>query len=161
MQVHYLIVLFLAAGVLSGCVSKPAFDMSDVDKSLNPAAVISELEVSVGKRVLWGGTILDVNNMKDSTRIEVLSYPLDSNHRPELEKKPLGRFMIRQEGFLEPKSYAPGRLITVVGNVGKAISGKVGDSEYNYPLIQAQQLHLWSNRGQTRTNFQFGIGIQL
>jgi outer membrane lipoprotein len=159
--VQYFIVIFLLGGLLSGCASKPVFDTSDVDETLNPAAVINEQERSLNKRVLWGGTILDMQNMKDSTRIEVLSYPLGSNHRPNLEKKPLGRFLIRQEGFLEPETYVQGRQITVVGKVGKAVNGQVGESDYSFPLIHAQQLQLWSKEDKVRTNFQFGIGIRL
>lgn len=158
---QYFIVFLLLGGLLSGCASTPEFDTSGVDRSLDPATVIQQQELSLNKQVLWGGTILVVENMKDSTQIEVLSYPLGSNYRPDLEKKPLGRFLIREEGFLEPETYVQGRQITVVGKVGKAVNGKVGESEYRFPLIHAQQLQLWSSEDKVRTNFQFGIGIRL
>lgn len=158
---RYLIVCLMIAGLFSGCASKPVFDTSDVDISIIPSTVIGEPQLSMDKRVIWGGTILDIQNLKDSTRIEVLSYPLSSSYRPQLHEKPLGRFIIRHSGYLEPKSFAQGRIISVVGKVGKTVSGKVGDSDYSYPLVNAQQLQLWSAQERTRTNFQFGIGIRL
>ncbi|MDH3343105.1 MAG: Slp family lipoprotein, partial [Gammaproteobacteria bacterium] len=71
-------------------------------------------------------------------------------------------FIIKQEGYLEPSNYAQGRLITVIGSIGKNQSGKVGESSYTYPVINAQQLHLWSlYDDQSNTSFHFGIGIRL
>lgn len=148
-------------GLLASCASTPVFDTSDVDRTLNPKVVIAEPELSLDKLVLWGGTILDTQNLKDFTQIEVLSYPLDSSDRPRLDQKPLGRFIIRNSGYLEPEHFSQGRRLSVLGKVGEKMSGKVGNSDYIYPLIHAQQLQLWSPRGQTRSNFQFGFGIHL
>ncbi len=153
--------LFLIS-LLAGCASTPDFDTSAVVKSLTPQSVIAEPADSRGKTALWGGTILDTRNLKDSTRIEVLAYPLDSSQRPILSNKPLGRFIIRQQGYLEPATFNQGRLVSVIGSVGESQGGNVGDSPYTYPVLNAQQLHLWSpESGQSRTRFSFGIGIQL
>lgn len=159
MRIFFLSLFFI--GLFASCASTPEFDTSNVDRTLSPANVIDEPELSLDKVVLWGGTILDTQNLKDSTQIEMLSYPLDSSSKPRLDKKPQGRFIIRQQGYLEPEAFSQGRLLSVMGKVGDKMSGKVGDSDYIYPLIHAQQLRLWSSRGQGRTNFQFGIGIHL
>ena len=148
--------------LLLGCASTPDFDTTAVDKSLTPQSVIAEPSISLGKIALWGGTILDTRNLKESTQIEVLAYPLDSFHRPMQEERPLGRFIIQHQGFLEPTTYAQGRLLSVLGSVSGSYSGKIGESSYTYPVISTQQLHLWSQgdlRGET--TFHFGIGIQL
>ena len=157
-----LLSLLLLTSLLTACASTPAFDTSTVVKSLTPRSVIAEPAGSQGKTALWGGTILDTQNLKDSTRIEVLAYPLDSSQRPLLSGKPLGRFIIQQQGYLEPASYSQGRLVSVIGSVGESQRGKVGESAYTYPVINAEQLHLWSpESGRSRTGFRFGIGIQL
>ena len=157
-----ILLLALLVSLLSGCASTPVFDTSTVVKSLTPQSVIAEPADSRGKTALWGGTILDTRNLKDSTRLEVLAYPLDSSQRPLLGSKPLGRFIIHQQGYLEPATYSQGRLISVVGSVGESQSGNVGESAYTYPVINAGQLHLWPPASnQTRTGFSVGIGIRL
>lgn len=148
---------------LMSCASTPDFDTTQVNRSLTPQSVIAEPESSRDKIALWGGTILDTRNMKDMTQIEVLAYPLSSSHRPLLESKPLGRFLIQHKGYLEATSYAQGRQLTVLGSVSGSQSGKVGDSTYNYPVISSTQLHLWSQSDEprNRTSFHFGVGVGL
>lgn len=162
MRKPFMFSLILLAGLLAGCASSPDFDTAQVDKSLTPRSVVAEPELSRGKIALWGGTILDTQNQKDMTRLEVLAYPLNSYQRPLLESQPLGRFIISYKGYLEPTSFAQGRLVTVIGSVGDSQSGKVGDSSYTYPVIDAQQVHLWSqDDSSTRTSFHLGIGVRL
>jgi outer membrane lipoprotein len=156
MKYFSLFVLFL----LTACANTPEFDTTEVDPTLTPNSVISEPEVTKGKIALWGGTILDTRNLKEDTQIEILAYPLDSRHRPLLESKPLGRFIIKHVGYLEASSYAQGRQLTVVGVVSGSHSGKVGETTYEFPLIRDQQLHLWSKSSdRTRTNIHFGVGV--
>jgi outer membrane lipoprotein len=146
-------------GLLLGCASTPDFDTAQVDSALTPQAVIAEPELNRGKIVLWGGTILDTRNLKEVTQVEILAYPLSSSHRPLLDKKPLGRFIMQQQGYLEPTSYAQGRLLTVMGKVTETQSGKVGDSTYTYPVITATQLYLWNQADDNDTSIHFGLGI--
>ena len=152
----------LLISLLTGCVSTPDFDISQVDRALTPQSVISEPDLSLGKIALWGGTILNTHNLENSTQIEVLAYPLNSSHKPMQESQALGRFIIMQKGYLEPTNYAQGRLLTVLGSISKSQSGKVGESSYTYPVINAQQHHLWSlYDDQSNTSFHFGVGFRL
>lgn len=155
--------LFLITSVvLTACASTPEFDTSRVDRSLTPQSVIAEQNISHNKIALWGGTILDTQNLKDSTQIEVLAYPLNNFEKPLLDKQPLGRFIIMHQGYLEPATYSQGRLVTVQGKIVEIQSGKVGESSYNYPVISSQQLHLWSKETRrNRTSFHIGVGIGL
>ena len=155
--IHALILI-----LLTGCASTPKFDTKNVDQSLTPQSVNAEPAIAKGKTALWGGTILYTQNLKDYTQIEVLAYPLSSYHQPQVQDKPLGRFIIRHQGFLEPATYAQGKLITVMGIIGDSKKGKVGDSTYIYPVLNSQQLHLWSpTNADPETSFHFGIGIRL
>lgn len=150
------LILFL----LAACAGTPVFDTSQVDNELTPQSVIAYPESSQGKLVLWGGTILEIQNLKDSTQIEILAHPLNSSQRPRQNKKPLGRFIVIQPGFLEPAIYAQGHLLTVLGKVGDSEQGKVGESNYTYAVITAEKLKLWSPRDESgQTRFHFGIGI--
>lgn len=144
------------------CANTPAFDTTQVDQSLTPQSVIAEPIVNHGKIVLWGGIILDTRNLKDTTQIEVLAYPLNASHQPLQESKPLGRFVVQHQGYLEPTIYAQGQLLTILGRVSDSQKGKVGESAYTYPVINDEQMHLWSqNDLRNRTTFHFGIGIAL
>lgn len=160
MKTLRLTVPLLGLLLLSACADLPKFDTSQVDKSLLPTHVSSDLPTTRGKTVMWGGTILSSKNLKDATRLEVLAYPLDEDGWPQREQKPLGRFMLTQKGYLETADYAQGRVITVIGIVTGTQQGKIGDTAYTYPLIQAQQLHLW-RKGDRKSNtgVHFGIGV--
>ena len=160
-MINKLVSLILLSLLLS-CASTPDFDTTRVDQSLTPQSVVAEPDLSRGKIMLWGGTILETRNLKDSTQIEVLAYPLNTSHRPLLESKPLGRFIIQHQGYLEPTTYAQGRVLTVLGKVSGSQSGSVGESTYNYAVIKSKQLHLWSlDSGRNRSSFHFGVGIGL
>lgn len=148
--------------LLASCANTPDFDTTQVDESLTPQSVVAEPGHSLGKTALWGGTILNTQNLKDSTHIEVLAYPLNTYKRPLLDSKPLGRFIIHHPGYVEPATYAPGRELSVLGKVGESQSGNVGDSTYTYAVIKSERLHLWSkDGGRNRTSFHFGVGIGL
>lgn len=148
--------------LLAACATYPEFDTRQADLSLTPININNKQTFPAGKKIIWGGVILETRNLKESTRIEVLAYPLDQHYMPQQDQTPLGRFMISQPGYLEATSYSQGRLVTVVGKLDKQITGKIGETEYNYPLIFAEKLHLWSKDGNgISTRFHFGIGIGL
>lgn len=154
-------ILLILVTLLSACASQPKFNLEKVDKSLIPDTVLKKPDV-LGTRVLWGGMILTTRNLKESTQLEILAYPLDGNHFPQKDKEPMGRFIISVPGYLEPTLYTQGKLVTTTGKVLRIEKGKVGESEYSYPYIQSDQLHLWSNDSRrVRTSVHFGIGIGL
>jgi outer membrane lipoprotein len=146
--------------LLSACASGPTFNTGGVDRSLTPRGVAAEPQLATRKSVLWGGTILTTSNLKDRTRIEVLAYPLDTDKRPQRDSDPLGRFILERAGFLEPASYAEGRQVTAIGRVTGIRAGRVDETDYTYPVIDARQLYLWPrDRGYSGSNVHFGIGV--
>ena len=145
--------------LLSACASVPNFNTYGVDRALTPRGVVAAPQPAAGKLVLWGGVIMSTLNLKDRTQIEVLAYPLDAKERPKQKSDPLGRFILEQAGYLEPASYAEGRLITVAGTVTGALPGTVGESDYTFPLVTARQLTLWPRyRRGDGTGVHFGVG---
>jgi len=147
--------------LLSACANAPILDTSRVDRALTPRGALSAPSASLGRTVLWGGVILSTRNLETITRIEVLAYPLDDDEMPQRGRDPLGRFILERPGFLEPATYAEGRLVTVVGTLARIQDGKIGDSSYQYPVVDAGQLHLWAknSEGADRSNVHFGIGV--
>ncbi len=116
-----------------------------------------------GSRMVWGGEIIRVENLPARTRIEILAYPLDGNERPLLDEPSQGRFLVEQEGYLEAADYPSRRLVTVLGVLKRRVDGRVGDAPYRYPLLEAEQIHLWPlrRRGLEWGGIHFGIGVTI
>jgi outer membrane lipoprotein len=161
MPVKQLIIVIIIS-LLTGCALTPIFDTAKVNTALTPKLVLNKPAENLGQTALWGGTILDIQNLKDSTHIEILAYPIDSFQRPNLNKTPTGRFIVRNQGFLDPASFSQGQSISVLGKISESQNATIGESSYRYPVIDAQQVHLWSKRKtKTQSNFSFGFGISL
>lgn len=145
--------------LLSACASAPEFDTRDVKATLTPAEAVKNVESLKGEDVLWGGAIINSSNLKNETRLEILAYPLDSDHFPQTDKPAYGRFLLLHQGYLETVDYAPGRLVTASGRFEGVRKGKLDESEYTYPVLRDKKLHLWSKNGKSETRFHFGIGV--
>jgi len=115
-----------------------------------------------GSRFLWGGTILAIENRADSTVLEILAFPLDGAARPEVAEPPQGRFLAEQPGFLEPREYAPERLVTVSGRLRDVQEGRIGEQAYRFPYLDTETLVLWpkSRTGSaTYPDVRVGVGV--
>ena len=147
--------------LLVGCASKPPVSLEGANLSLQPKQAVDDFERVRGERIAWGGVIVATDNLAKHTRIEVLGYPLQSGSaRPKTESAAQGRFVIHKQGYLETVDYAPGRIVTVSGTLAEIESGTVGDADYVYPVVQADELHLWKTASNTQPgNIHFGIGI--
>jgi outer membrane lipoprotein len=146
--------------VLSGCATGPSFDTREVDAALTPKVVTADSETAIGKQVQWGGTIVKTSNLKQRTQIEVLAYPLSSRAKPQLDSDTLGRFLIEKDGYLEPASYAAGRMISVVGRVTATRLTQIGEASYEQPVVEAGQLYLWPpDQPYSGSGVQFGVGV--
>ena len=159
---HLLLPLVLA-GVLasSGCAT--TFDVGNADRVITPRQATSEMTAVRQRLVAWGGVVVSAKNLKDSTQLEVLGYPLDSNNRPKANVDPLGRFIALYQGYLETADYQEGRQVTIVGNIKETREGTVGEARYVYPVLAATRIHLWPKETQAtsepRVHFGIGIGI--
>ena len=84
--------------------------------------------------------------------------PHDARERPQSESEPLGRFILEQSGYLEPGTYAEGRLLSVVGTVRGTRAGRVGEADYTFPVMDARQIHLWPKDKGGGVSFGVGVG---
>ena len=124
-----------------------------------PAQAAAEPERWRGRQVVWAGTLVAVHNLADSSRLEVLAYPRRSNGDPDLDSAPLGRFVASYPGYLEPLDYAPGRLLSVRGRLAGSETGRAGEAQYQYPLVEAVQLQLLTPSSRSEPRVFFGIGV--
>ena len=156
--------LVMAAMLLpAGCtrvISKET--LKEVDKSATFANVIKDPDAYIGKTVLFGGEIIEVENRRERTAIAVLQHPLDSRDRPVAGDVSEGRFIITTQGFFDPAIYSAGRMITVAGKVVGKEKHPMGEIEYTYPVIEKQGLYLWPIErpasAEPRWHFGFGVG---
>ncbi len=154
-----MLLIVVLAGLSTACTT----GVKRADAGPMPSEVMAGGKTSGS--VHWGGRIVRVENLRTRTRIELLSLPLDSKGRPQSDARPQGRFIVEHQGFLEPREYAPERLLEVYGRLDGFISGKVGDASYRYPLVRGEKLVLWERRPEylappsPRINFGIGVGI--
>ena len=155
------LLILTALALLTACATKPPVSLEGANLQLQPQQALADFDKVRGERVAWGGVIVATDNLAEHTRIEVLGYPLTKDSaRPKTENAAQGRFLIRQQGYLETVDYAPGRIVTVSGTLAEIESGSVGEAEYEYPVVQADELHLWkAQKDRQPGNVHFGIGI--
>jgi outer membrane lipoprotein len=140
--------LLLALGLSLGCSSSipPAIRG---EASGEPLTLVSVTQVQQnperygGKRIRWGGSILNLRNLPNSTEIEVLSRPLASDGEPRLGVDGKGRYIAQFQGFIDPAEYAQDRLLTVVGNLVAVETRDVGEYPYRYPVLAVTDRYLW------------------
>ena len=157
-----LIPVVLSLLLLCACASGPTFDTSQVDRTLTPTLASTQPQSATGRHVLWGGVILGVTNLAHSTLVEMQTYPLGYQEKPQTYETPLGRFTLEQSGFLEPAVYTDGRLLTATGRITRIDTRKVDEAQQSFPVIEAQQLHLWpvdSFREDTGLRFGGEVGV--
>lgn len=155
-----LLCLTLAVSAVA-CSTTPKLDTGNVTSERTPREM-SQGGAPQTPRVHWGGLILSSENQSDRTVLEVLSYPLTREGRPDRDAEPQGRFLVERAGYLETADYDSGRLLSVVGTVQRIESATVGAAPYRYPVVEADQLHLWSRPGTGgagNSNVHFGIGV--
>jgi len=147
--------------LLTACAGSP-FKMEGINKSITPHQTLDN-KALLNSKVIWGGMIIETRNFENNSQIELLYYPLDGDGEPIRSAQPQGRFLLKYTGFLEPAQYASGRWFSALGTVQPSEAGKIGEADYQYPVIKGEQLHIWSESSESdvQTRFHFGIGIRL
>ncbi|MEE9524780.1 MAG: Slp family lipoprotein [Thermodesulfovibrionales bacterium] len=110
-----------------------------------------------GDTLILGGVIVSSRNVEKGSYIEILQKPLSSRGVPEETDISLGRFVAYSKEFLDKDIYSAGRRVTVAGVMKGTMEGKVGDMQYDYPLIQVEEIRLHRVGGDSRVHFSIGI----
>ncbi|WP_275369391.1 Slp family lipoprotein [Xenorhabdus bovienii] len=144
---HYRVMLqvvaLAGAMILTGCVSVPdAIKGTTKTPVENLLSVKNTPELYIGHEGRFGGKVLSVLNEKDRTRLEILALPLASNAAPLLNKPSLGRVYAYVNGFLEPNDFKD-QYVTVMGSITDLEKGMVGNSPYNYVVMNVVGFKLW------------------
>ena len=151
----------LAAAVLAlaGCATAPPFPAEGARIDLPPYRVAG-METVPNETVVWGGSIVGVENLPSTTEIEILAYPLDRRLRPVIRARSEGRFILELPGYVEPFDYPHGRFVTMRGHLRAVRDAKIEDADYVYPVVEVENLHLWPrNFPYEEPQVTFGIGV--
>ena len=141
-QIRLIWMLFLP--LLAGCVHPISGGLrNQVDPALSFRQILQSPNTYVGKKVVLGGTIVETRNLKNITEIEVVEKKLDSFGYPSFGDESRGRFLFRKQGYLEAEIFARGRMVTGGGTLVETKSGKIGEVEYEFPVIEVEELKLW------------------
>ena len=148
------------AMVLFACA--PAFSPQSLDRvetNISFQVLLRDPDLYRHKTVMYGGEIIQTWMEANETWMEVLQKPLDWEKRPQDGDVSYGRFFIIFPGFQDPAIYAPGRKITVIGEVeGKRVD-KIKNLDYAFPVLISRESHLWRPESTSGPFFHFGIGV--
>jgi len=136
-------IIVIAIG-LGGCASVPPQLTGSGFADVTPQQAAGQK--ARGERVRWGGEIIKVEPKPDSTCFEVLSRELYPDARPSRHDGSGGRFIACGKGFYDPAVYAKGRDLTVVGELAGTEQHQVGDYNYTYARVDADNVYLWPHR---------------
>ena len=143
------VLLFFVLGWLTGCT--PAISKQLREEAGEPVpfeALLMRTDDYKGRVVIIGGYILETLNEPDGSWLTVLQSPLDSQNRPESSDLSKGRFLVWSKEFLDPVVYSKERSLTVGGKVMGSQARELGSLTYQYPVIEAKEIHLWSKEGE-------------
>ncbi len=122
----------------------------EVTRDLSLREVIKDPSVYRGKVVLWGGVIIDSENLKEGTQLTVLHKDINRWGRPKESDESQGRFIVLYPGYLDTAIYKRDREITVAGEIIGQKVMPIGHIEYTYPLLSPREIHLWREVGKVQ-----------
>ena len=127
-----------------GCTHYPISDniRASLDPTVSVAGLFESPDAYIGKRVMMGGNIVQTRNLPDQSEIEVVQKSIDSYGNLDTGDATLGRFIFRRPGYLESEVYAKGRDIIGAGVIVGSQSGKIGDRDYQFPVIEPEEMNL-------------------
>ncbi len=101
--------IFVLSSFLA-CAPFPRELMKGIDPSIEFRDLQKNPEAYIGKKILLGGVIIDIQNRKEETLLQILQTDLDFEKRPIHLDQSLGRFYIRVSGsWIQPSTGRDGR----------------------------------------------------
>lgn len=135
------------AALLPGCAGEqvvPASLESRLDRTLTFPQLRESADSYRGHLLVLGGEVLSAKRLKEGTRIELLQIPLESSLQPGLDRTASqGRFVAVQKEFLDPATVPPGTRLTLVGEVTGAVTDKLDETDYTFPVLEIKSLKVW------------------
>lgn len=139
---HFVLIAMVLFG--SGCAHPISSGLrSQVDPAVTFVHVLHAPQSYIGKTVILGGVISETRNLDGVSEIEVVEKDLDYSGYPSSADKSLGRFIFKKKGYLEAEIFSKGRAVTGAGTLIGIVKGKIGEADYDFPVIEVEELKLW------------------
>jgi outer membrane lipoprotein len=133
--------------LFSGCATVISKEiLSQANREVSVADVRNAPDAHKGDVVIWAGEIVEAQNKKEGTVIEIVHKNANTFLRPKDADESSGRFLALYDGYLDVAIYAPGREVTVAGQIQEKRVLPLGEIQYSYPLIRVKEIHLWPPR---------------
>ena len=134
------ITVFLIVILLSSCASIPEVLQGEYSV-LTPTQAKESHQVN--EKVRWSGIIIQTINRKNKTCFEVVESVTDKTLKPvKILPKNNSRFIACKNGFMEPLAFNK-RMVTITGKISGYTKQKVGDFDYEYPVIETDIIYIW------------------
>jgi len=130
--------------LLQGCSYAISPDVAHTaDRTIIYEKLAADPPAFTGKTVILGGVIVKTNPAKSGTLVEIVQKELDYWGKPLRTDRTGGRFLVLHPGFLDAMVYAPGREVTVAGEVTGTEQKAIGNLELVELLVKAREMKLW------------------
>ena len=141
-QIRTASLLMLIALSISACTAIP----QQLAGEYAPLTPENTTEKDLEKTVRWGGLLLETRPQADHTCFEVLFKPLQRSMRPVRSDRTGGRFIACKPGFYDPEIFEKEREVTLTGKIIYIDTRKVGDYDYQFPVVDIKFMSLWPER---------------
>jgi len=137
----------IVSTILTSCVTMPPLILQLPETTKSISLESTELKSAIGQTVRWGGVIIETKNNKDKAQIMILAYPLDNQARPDIYNYSGGRrFIANFNHTLELSQYSHKTEITVIGKFDLIEQNKIGEFNYEFPVVSVEKHALWQNQ---------------
>ncbi len=131
-----------------------------VKPNITAGDVLKNPENYKGEMVILSGVIIESENTKEGTLLKVLQRPSGFREKPKDVDTSEGRFLALVDHYLDVSVYAKDRAVTIGGTIQGIRTLLLGEIQYNYPLINVKEIHLWPVEKSTDSTYpQFHIGV--
>ncbi len=110
------------------------------------AHLLAEADRRVGQFVVVGGVLEGVRATEAGSELVLLHKPIDGWDRPRLERFGDGRILAAYGAALDPRLFAPGRAVTVVGEIAGVVEREEDGATRRYLAVRASEVRAWSRR---------------
>lgn len=142
-RVSSVIIFAILASILASCTVISRQRMAEALSDVTFPQLRADTDRYRGQVVILGGHVIEVRNQTDQTVLVILQSPLGSGQEPLPSEHSQGRFILRNEGFLDPEVFSKGRTLTVAGRVIDSTEEAIGQERYRYPVLEALEIYLW------------------
>ncbi len=139
----YRFVFLLVFISINACSHIPKTIRNAPNENLQLSEIQNNFTAHQGKTVRWGGTLLNLKNTENQSTLQILSYPLTYNGRPDTLAEPEGRFIVKTTEFIDPGYYTKDSEITVAGLLTTQNEYLVDQKSLNLPVIEQPQIYRW------------------